>query len=121
MAAPSSGALCLLGVSSEPLRPVYLLTGTDRPKIRRALERLRARFPEGAVEHLSADGVSGEEVVAACHALGLFEGGRLVIVEEVDRWKAGDVKQVAAYVGDPTAGTVLALCGDDLKAGSPLV
>jgi len=108
------------GVSSEPLRPVYLLTGTDKPKISRALERLRARFPEGAVEHLSADGASGEEAVTACLALGLFEGGRLVIVEGVDRWKAADVKRVAAYLGDPTPGTVLALCGEDLKAGSAL-
>lgn len=108
-------------VSSEPLRPVYLLTGTDKPKISRALERLRARFPEGAVEHLSADGASGEEAVAACLALGLFEGGRLVIVEGVDRWKAADAKRVAAYLADPTPGTVLALCGDDLKAGSALV
>jgi DNA polymerase III subunit delta len=110
----------LLEVSSEPLRPVYLLTGTDRPKISRALERLRGRFPEGAVEHLSADGASGEDAVAACNALGLFEGGRLVIVEGVERWKAADTKQVAAYLGDPAPGTVLALLGGEVKAGSAL-
>jgi DNA polymerase III subunit delta len=107
-------------VSSEPLRPVYLLTGTDKPKIARALERLRARFPEGAVEHLSADSASGEEAVAACLALGLFEGGRLVIVDGVERWKAADAKQVVAYLADPTPEAVLALCGEDLKAGSAL-
>jgi DNA polymerase III subunit delta len=107
-------------VSSEPLRPVYLLTGTDKPKIARALERLRARFPEGSVEHLSADGASGEEAVAACLALGLFEGGRLVVVERVDAWKAADVKRVAAYLADPTPGAVLALLGDELKPGSAL-
>jgi DNA polymerase III subunit delta len=107
-------------VSSEALRPVYLLTGTDKPKIARALERLRTRFPEGAVEHLSAESASGEEAIAACFALGLFEGGRLVIVDAVENWKAADAKRVAAYLGDPTPGTVLALCGDDLKAGSAL-
>ncbi len=107
-------------VSSEPLRPVYLLTGTDKPKIARALERLRGRFPDGAVEHVSADGTTGDEAVAACNALGLFEGGRLVIVEGVERWKAADAKQVAGYLDDPTPGTVLALVGDELKAGSAL-
>ena len=107
-------------VSSEPLRAVYLLTGTDKPKIGRALERLRARFPDGAVEHLSADVVSGSDVVAACNALGLFEGGRLVVVQGVERWKAADGKEVAAYLAAPTPGTVLALVGDELKPGSPL-
>lgn len=107
-------------VSSESLRPVYLLTGTDKPKISRALERLRARFPDGAVEHLSADVATGDEAVAACNALGLFEGGRLVVVEGVDRWKAADAKRVAGYLDDPTPGTVLALVGDDLKAGAAL-
>jgi DNA polymerase III subunit delta len=107
-------------VSSEALRPVYLLTGTDKPKISRAIERLRTRFPEGAVEHLSAESTTGEEAVAACFALGLFEGGRLVIVDSVECWKAADAKRVAAYLDDPTPGTVLALCGDDLKAGSAL-
>lgn len=107
-------------VSSESLRPVYLLTGTDKPKISRALERLRARFPDGAVEHLSADVSTGDEAVAACNALGLFEGGRLVVVEGVDRWKAADAKRVAGYLDDPTPGTVLALVGDDLKAGAAL-
>jgi DNA polymerase III subunit delta len=108
-------------VSSEALRPVYLLTGTDKPKISRALERLRARFSDGAVEHLSADGASGDEAVAACNALGLFEGGRLVVVEDAERWKAADVKLIVAYLGDPTPGTVLALVANELKPGSALV
>jgi DNA polymerase III subunit delta len=110
----------LAGVSSESLRPVYLLTGTDKPKISRALERLRARFPDGTVEHLSADVATGDEAVAACNALGLFEGGRLVVVEGVDRWKAADAKRVAEYLDDPAPGTVIALVGDDLKAGAAL-
>jgi DNA polymerase III subunit delta len=107
-------------VSSEPLRPVYLLTGTDKPKIGRALQRLRGRFAGGAIDHFLADAASGEDAVAACNALGLFEGGRLVIVEGVERWKATDAKAIAAYLDDPSPVTVLALVGDELKAGSTL-
>lgn len=99
---------------------MYLLTGTDKPKIVRALDRLRARFSEGAVEHLSADAASGADVVAACNALGLFDSGRLVVVEGVERWKAADVKEVASYLSAPTPGTVLALIGDELKSASAL-
>jgi DNA polymerase III subunit delta len=52
--------------------------------------------------------------------MGLFAGGsRLVLVAEVERWKAADVKAVAAYLADPNPDAVLALTGD-LKADSPL-
>ena len=54
------------------LLSVYLITGTDRPKVTRALRRLRDRVGEDATEHLSAHEASGEDVVAACNALGLF-------------------------------------------------
>jgi DNA polymerase III subunit delta len=98
-------------VAEEALRPVYLLTGSDRPKIRRALARLRGRFPVEAVEHLSVDTASGADAVAACNALGLFgaDGSRLVVVDGVERWRSDDVDAVSAYLADPAAGAVLAL------------
>ncbi len=106
---------------ADPLRASYLLTGSDRPKIARALARLRARFGEESVEHLFADASSGEDVVASCNALGLFGGGgKLVIVEGVDRWKAADTQAVGGYLADPTPETVLALVADALKADAPL-
>jgi DNA polymerase-3 subunit delta len=114
------------------LKPVYLVTGTDRPKIETALERLRRHFDATAIELASALEISGEDAVAACNTLGLFGGDeRLVIVEDVGGrpnadgrsvggWKAPDVKAVAAYLQDPAAGTVLALVGEAVKADSPL-
>jgi DNA polymerase-3 subunit delta len=102
------------------LEPVYLIVGGDRPKIGRALDRLRTRVGEGAVEHLSAREAGAADVVAACNAMGLFGGAeRLVLVDEVERWKAPDAKELAAYLADPAPGTVLALTGD-LKADSAL-
>jgi DNA polymerase-3 subunit delta len=106
---------------SDELKPAYLLTGSDRPKIKRALGRLRVRFGEDAVQRLSAVSATGDDVVAACNALGLFAaGGRLVLVEEVERWKAADAKSIADYLGAPTPDTVLALVGEGLKRDSPL-
>ena len=106
-------------VSTEPLRPVYLLAGTDRPKIRRALGRRRARFPEEAVDLLTADTASGDDAVAAANALGLFgdAGARLVVVEGVERWRAEDVAAVVAYCASPAPASVLALVAEgSLKA-----
>jgi DNA polymerase-3 subunit delta len=95
------------------LEPAYLIVGGDRPKITRALQRLRARVGQENVEQLSAREASADDAVAACNALGLFGGGgRLVVVEEAERWKAADVKVLAAYLQTPAPDTVLALTGD---------
>jgi DNA polymerase-3 subunit delta len=110
----------LAPVASE-LKPAYLITGSDRPKVTRAVRRLRERMGADAAELLHAGETSGEEAVAACNALGLFGGGvRLVVVEEVERWKTADVKAVAEYLAAPAPGTVLALVGDGIKSDAPL-
>jgi DNA polymerase-3 subunit delta len=97
-------------VTSDELKPIYFLTGSDRPKIVRAVRRLRSRFPDESVEVMTAPPASGEEAVAACNALGLFSGGgRLVIVEGIESWRAADVDAVEAYLADASPGAVLAL------------
>ena len=121
---------------ADELKPVYLITGTDRPKVDLAVKRLRARFDSDAVEHLSVldfrDSDPGAEIVAACNSMGLFgDGDRLVLVTEVDgrpnaegRYggglKVADVERIAAYLTSPTPGAVLALIAAELKADSPL-
>ncbi len=103
------------------LKPLYLIAGSDRPKIRIALERLRNRFDAGAVEFLVAAEHSADDAVAACNALGLFGGeGRLVVVEDVETWKAADAKAVAEYAKSPAPNTVLALVASEVKKDSAL-
>jgi len=107
--------------AATDLKPVYLLTGTDRPKIGRALQRLRARVGDQAIEQLDVPAAAGADAVAACNALGFFSAeARLVIVAGVDKWKAADVKAVAAYLESPAPDTVLALVAADLQTDSPL-
>ena len=110
-------------MSERPeLEPVYLLAGTDRPKITRALQRLRARIGQEATEHLSVPPASADDAVAACNAFGMFGGdARLVVVDGVDAWKAADVKTIAAYLADPAPQTVLALVASaEVKSDAPL-
>ena len=110
-------------MSSEPLLPVYLLAGSDRPKVARALRRLRSHFGDESIEQLLADVAGGAEAVAACNALGLFageDGGRLVIVEGVERWKKADVEAVVDYLGDPVPGAVLALIAHEAPKSDAL-
>jgi DNA polymerase III subunit delta len=103
------------------LNPVYLITGSDHPKVALAVRRLRERVGREAAETLDAAESSGDDAVAACNAFGLFgEGTRLVVVEHVERWRAADAKAVEAYLASPAPGTVLALVGDGIKADSAL-
>ena len=103
------------------LLSAYLITGTDRPKVRRAVRRLRDRVGAEATEQLTAHEASGDDVAAACNALGLFTiERRLVVVEDVERWKAADLKAVQEYLRRPAPTTVLALVGDEVKRDSPL-
>jgi DNA polymerase-3 subunit delta len=119
---------------AAPADPVYLLTGSDRPKVDRALARLRAHFDSGAIERFiaaGADGASGEDVVAACNAGSLLGDSRLVLVSDVDGrpddrgrvtggWKKADVDTVVEYLTAPAPGAVLCLVAHALKPDSPL-
>jgi DNA polymerase III delta subunit len=103
------------------LLSAYLITGTDRPKVTRALRRLRDRVGEEATEQLDAHEASGEDVAASCNALGLFTvERRLVVVEHIEDWKAADLKPVEEYLKRPSPSTVLALVGEGVKPDSAL-
>jgi DNA polymerase-3 subunit delta len=106
---------------ADELKPAYLIGGSDRPKVDRAVARLRARFDADAVELHDVAATTGENAVAACNAMGLFGAGtRLIVVEGVEAWKAADVKAVAAYLKSPAPGTTLALVAGELRKDAPL-
>ena len=111
-------------MSDRPaLKPAYLISGSDRPKVETAVQRLRARFVPEAVEVVSALELSGADVVNLCNAGSLFGDARLVVVTDVDGqkkepnrpptggWKAADVEAIASYLAAPAPDSVLALVG----------
>jgi DNA polymerase-3 subunit delta len=111
----------ILSSMADELKAAYLIAGSDRPKVDRAVARLRARFEPDAVEHLDASESTGDDVVAACNAMGLFGGGtRLVLVDTAEAWKAPDAKTIAEYLKAPAPGTTLALVAGELKKDAPL-
>ena len=118
-------------MAEAPDKPVYLITGSDRPKVDTAIARLRSHFEPEAMEHVSALDTSGDEAVGLCNAGSLFGDARLIVVTEVDGakqtdgrrkggWKAADVEAVAGYLASPAPATVLALVAEELKSSSAL-
>ncbi|MBA2384225.1 MAG: DNA polymerase III subunit delta [Actinobacteria bacterium] len=118
-------------MAETPDKPVYLITGGDRPKIEKALARLRRHFEPEAVELVFAQEISGGAAAALCNTGSLFGDRRLVVVDGVDGqpnaerrlvngWKAADVKAIEEYLGSPAPTTVLALVAAELKKDAPL-
>lgn len=120
-------------MSERPsLKPAYLISGTDRPKVEVAVQRLRARFVPEAVEIVSAFELTGTDVVGLCNAGSLFGDARLVLVGDVDGrkkeenrppaggWKAADIEAVTAYLAAPAPDTVVAFVGLELKKDAAL-
>jgi DNA polymerase III delta subunit len=120
-------------VSERPsLKPVYLISGSDRPKVETAGQRLRARFVPESVEMVSALEASGADVVSLCNSGSLFGDARLVVATDVDGqkkdpsrpatggWKAADIEAVAAYLASPAPDTVVALVGLEVKKDAPI-
>jgi DNA polymerase III delta subunit len=120
-------------VSERPsLKPAYLISGSDRPKVETAIRRLRTHFLAESVESVSALEATGGDVVALCNAGSLFGDARLVLVADVDGfrkegaraptggWKPADVEAVAAYLASPAPDTVLALVALEVKKDAPL-
>ena len=103
-------------MSETPLAPVYLLGGTDRGKVRRALERLKDRFGADAIEHFDASTCDPADVANACLQQGLFVDQRLVVVEGCDAWvkprRAGRLDPLLAYVEKPSPSTTLVVVID---------
>lgn len=118
-------------MADAPDKPVYLLTGSDRPKIETALARLRKHFVAESIDVSSALDTSGDQAVALCNAASLFGSTRLVVVEDVDGardsdgrrkggWKTADVEAITGYLANPAPDTVLALVGEDVKKTTAL-
>lgn len=108
-----------------PLLPAYLILGTDRPKVRRAVARLRQRVVDEAgsdlnVVLLDAEHDKIEALMDAAASPGLTFGTRLLLVLNGQKWNAKARQQIVAYLQDPMPDTCVALEAESLAASDAL-
>ena len=105
---------------TKPLEQLYLIAGSDTPKVRRAVARLRKRVHDETASDLNIFVFDGrvvraatvlEEVQTPTFALGT----RLLLVYDADRWPAADRDELADYLADPAPDTCLTLVGGSFK------
>ncbi len=113
----------------SPLEPAYLILGSDRPKVRRAVTRLRQRVigESGSDLNISIfDVESGrpeevlQAVLDACEMPGFALGTRLLLVQNAHRLQAKQRRRLSACAADLLPGTCLAVEAPKLAKDDPL-
>ena len=102
------------------LKPAYLICGTDQPKVRRGVVRLRKRVFDQTASDLNISLFDGRihavaDVLQAADTATFTLGTRLLLVSAADAWKAADRDRVADYLADPVPGVCLALVGETFR------
>ena len=109
------------------LRAAYLIHGDDHGALAERRARLRARvehgdFGEGAsVEVLEGERATPAALAGELAAMTLAVGRRVILVEGVERWRAGDVeKHLGAGAGEvPPQTTVALFAREEARAKAP--
>jgi DNA polymerase-3 subunit delta len=116
--------------SPEPLQSAYLIVGTDRPKVRHAVQRLRQRVIRDSGSDLNVlsfevdaarTAESVREILDATSAPSLALGLRLILVQRADKLRAPQRKQLAAYLDDPMPDTCIAFEAEKLGKDDALL
>lgn len=100
-----------------PLKPAYIICGSDRPKVRLAVARLKQRVVNESGSDLNVVVFDAERdpvtaVVEAASTPSFVLGTRLLLVLGAHRYKTPERKQLVAYLADPVPETVLAIEGE---------
>jgi len=108
------------------LKPAYLIHGDDHGAVAERRAGLRALAEgegggAGNVELLEGDRGTPEAVAQALQTMTLATGGRVILVEGVERWRQADVeKHLAPVMAEMPPETTLALFArEDARAKAP--
>lgn len=109
----------------EQLKPVYLISGSDSPKVELAARRLRERVVADAGTDINIDIFDAldhhaGQVIQAAGTLPFGEGVRLVMVMNAGAWRKADKDDLAAFLGDPPEYSCIALVGSGIKKNEGL-
>ncbi len=110
---------------AEKLKPVYLITGSDGPKVEKAIRRLRERVASDSGTDLNIDVFDASaspalEVLQAAGTPPFGDGVRLVLVKNSGFFSKPDKDAICTYLSDPPAHAVLALTGGGIRKNEAL-
>lgn len=109
----------------EQLKRVYLITGSDTPKVEKAVRRLRDRITADAGTDINIDifdalDHNAGQVIQSASTLPFGEGLRLVTVMNAGAWRKADKDEMAAFLADPPEYACIALVGGGIRKNEGL-
>ncbi len=109
----------------DALKPVYLITGSDGPKVEMAVRRLRDRVIADAGTDMNVDTFDAAdhgamEVIQAASTMPFGAGVRLVLVKNAGAWTKADKDALVTFLADPPPQTVVALTGGGIRKNEGL-
>jgi len=107
------------------LDPVYVLVGSERLLIERAIDAVRKAVdamgaPDFNIEVFDGKGLEASTVVAAARTLPMMADMRLVLVRHVDGMTPAEQRHLADYLDDPSDTTCLVLTASKLDGREKL-
>ena len=110
--------------SKGSLDPVYVLVGTERLLIERAVDTVRNAVdstgaPGFNVEVFDGKGLEAARVISAARTLPMMADKRLVLLRHVDAMTPTEQKNLTEYLDDPSDSTCFVLTAGKLDGRSP--
>lgn len=111
--------------SKGSLDPVYVLVGTERLLIERAVDAVRKAVdsmgaPGFNVEVFDGKGLEASHVISAARTLPMMADTRLVLLRHADAMTATEQTNLAEYLDDPSDSTCLLLTATKLDGRAKL-
>jgi DNA polymerase-3 subunit delta len=100
--------------------PLYLFYGEEEFLIQEAVDLIVHRVVDPGAKDFNFNmlygrDASGPELVNLCQTLPFMSEKRLVIVKDIDAFKAGDLEDIVHYLKDPSPSTCLVLLSNQGK------
>lgn len=113
------------GAKSGSLKPVYVLVGTERLLVERAVDSVRRAIDEGGAPGFNVDlfdgkGLDAAAVISAAKTVPMMAEQRLVLVRHVDAMTATEQTNLVRYFDAPIDSTCLVLTADKLDGRGKL-
>ncbi len=107
------------------LEPVYLLVGTERLLVERAVDAVRKAVDQRGAPGFNVDlfdgkGLEAVSVISAAQTLPMMADRRFVLVRHVDAMTPTEQSNLAEYLADPNDSTSLVLTADKLDGRGKL-
>jgi DNA polymerase III subunit delta len=100
--------------------PLYLFYGEEEFLIQEAVDLIIGKVVDPGARDFNYNAVycrdtPASEIVNLCQTLPFMSEKRLVIARDLDAFKAGDVDELAGYLGDPSPSTCLVLVSNQAR------